>query len=266
MSRRPTRVECYDCHEYVPDLKTHRFSCSKRKSKPTRNHFDTIRCFDCGERVVNLQNHRVHCKQSRKAKSDLFYESTPSVEQNNLIHETTTMFTLLDVSASMGGSRLQAAKESLRQCFNLMKDEDRFSIITFDTKPYFKLKPRPVEQIRRQGELDVTLGKIFAQGCTALYDAIFLAIDQIHDKSLHNSLVVLTDGEDNSSKRTMNDVRDLLAKFPNIRLDIIHINDQGLANPAYETICSEKGTYQVITTEQIITVTTTRYLESYNSK
>ena len=172
---------------------------------------------------------------------------------------------LLDVSSSMSGTPLKNAKIGLENCFNQMKDEDRFSIITFDTSAYFKLKPRPVEQLRRQNELPNILNKIFARGCTALYDAIYMAILQIHDKNAPNAIVVLTDGADNSSKHSLLEIKSLLLEFPALRLDIIHVDNSGTPIFAYNDLVADRGTYQVIKVEQIVEITTRVYSYSYQA-
>merc|ERR1711862_1090391 len=96
----------------------------------------------------------------------------------SIIESTTTMFLLLDVSGSMSGSLLTKAKSAVQECFNQMENSDRFSIVTFDTSAYFKLKPRPVEQLRRQNEIPEILSRIFTGGRTALYDQFIFLLNK----------------------------------------------------------------------------------------
>lgn len=123
---------------------------------------------------------------SRYAKSSITRSIVldPANELINTINDYTDHYFLLDVSGSMTGFRLANSKETFSAIFEKLDDKDRLAIITFDTKAFFKLKPRPVGQIKRQKELPSILDRIFAQGMTAIYDAIKLAVEQIRDKSV----------------------------------------------------------------------------------
>jgi len=268
----------------VRDLKNHRPTClgrvgggtRRRKGRaggvanpPMRGCFNsTVECYDCHQQVVNLKMHRSVCPNSRKNKS-LCARGKKHVDNTHQINvtvsgtchqptivdfsRTTDFYTLLDVSGSMSGNRLNHAKSVLTEMFGEMHENDRISIVTFDTNAYFKLKPRPVGQIRRQNELGETLNRIFAQGLTAIWDAIWLAVSQIQDKSKRTVLFVLTDGKDNSSSHTYQQVIDLVAQYPNISLSIVHIDGSGQIDPQYLKICQEnKGDYVVIQSDSEI--------------
>ena len=64
---------------------------------------------------------------------------------------------------------------------------------------------------------------------------------------LRTALVVLTDGEDNSSKHSYQSVLDLVKEYANISLDIVHVANQ--ACPTYQEICRNRGTYTLLTNE-----------------
>lgn len=213
----------------------------------------TIECYDCHQQVVNLKTHRNICHKSRRNKSVI--KKTPTYNQistddthsinihfDSACRQTIDFYALLDVSSSMSGSRLNHAKNVIIEMFNQMNQNDRISIVTFDTGAYFKLKPRAVGQIRRQNELAHTLDRIFSGGMTAIWDAIWLAVSQIRDKSKRTILFVLTDGMDNSSKHNYQQVLDLVAQYPNISLSIIHVD--GRKNSQYINICQQsQGDY-----------------------
>ena len=160
----PRTVRCYDCNEYVTDLRSHRSICTNRKRR------ETVECYDCYKYVEDLKSHRNLCTRSRKAKASitLSHRNDTAHSNSSFIESTTTMFLLLDVSGSMSGTLLKKAKSAAQECFNQMENRDRFSIVTFDTSAYFKLKPRPVEQLRRQNEIPEILSRIFTGGRTAL--------------------------------------------------------------------------------------------------
>lgn len=199
----PRTVECFQCHIQVADLQSHRGQCNRsRASGSTR----TVECYDCHKQVEDLRAHRRVCSNSRFAHSVVNSQSQPiePITITTTISTATAIvapiaverdfFFLLDVSGSMAGARLTQAKTALSTLFEQLQGEDRFSLLTFDTKAFFKCKPRPVGQLRRQQELNPLLERIFAQGGTALYDAIILAIGQVYSCTVPTTLHVLTDG------------------------------------------------------------------------
>lgn len=173
--------------------------------------------------------------------------------------DSTDYFLVMDVSGSMAGLRLASAKEAVSQTFAEMEEQDRFSLITFDSKAFFKCKPRPVGQLRRQNELGPLLARIFTGGSTALYDAVNLAIEQVRSPIIPTKIVVLTDGEDNSSSKSMDDILRLLAERPNISLSIVHISSSQQPHQAYLRLCDSRGLYTLIEetliVEEVVRVT-----------
>jgi len=165
------------------------------------------------------------------------------------------VFFLVDVSSSMDGDRLNEAKRAITEVHQGgLQDEDRMALITFDTKAFFKLKPRANGQLARQGEIAPLLGRIFARGATALYDALWLALEQLEDVTRPTQFLVLTDGEDNSSTHTLAQVLERAKAFPALTLDIKQIGPGlGVARtPAFEQLAEGRGSYQIITTEMIV--------------
>ena len=248
------KIKCYDCGQYVYDLKLHRGSCTNNSKK---RHHGTVECYTWHQQVADLKSHKSTCGK----------RSNPIIKPNNSVSlnalptantQTTDYYQLLDVSSSMNGTRLLNAKTTLIENVKLMNKNDRISIVTFDTNAYFKLKPRPVGQILRQNELPKTLDRIYARGATAIWDAIWLTVTQIQNKNNKTIIHVLTDGEDNSSSHTYQQILNLISEYPNISLSIIHINNTLAKNNYYNELCQKtKGDYVVIAeTEIIITMKT----------
>jgi uncharacterized protein with von Willebrand factor type A (vWA) domain len=219
----------------------------------------TIQCHDCREQVAELKIHRALCVNSKLNKSKLKPITATPPRRTTRPETSMDFYALIDVSASMSGTRLEQAKSVMQEFFASMKEEDRLSIITFDTGAFFKLKPRPVGQIRRQNELDGILGRIRAGGCTALYDAIYMAIEQLRDKNQKTFLNVLTDGEDNASKHTFAEVQALVAQCPGVRLNIVHVDHSGKENAQYQELCRNRGDYIIIQETQITSMLTRVY-------
>lgn len=235
----------------------------------------SIQCHDCGLSVNNLAVHRQSCPKSRRNRGlnvpvlSVAVANQLTEGQNALKSIRVTPFDiavskdvlfLLDVSSSMTGQKLIDAKLAIKAVIEDMNGTDRIGLITFDTKAFHKLKLRPLEQVVRQGEVEPLLARIYAEGNTALYDAIFLAVSQIKDKTRRSTLMVLTDGEDNSSTHTLEEALALLNGYPNVAVNIVHIDGSGRRNPAYESLCTgnnRRGVYTVIDETTIVTEVTT---------
>ena len=230
-------IECYTCHQHVADLKVHRTTCQR-----------SVKCFDCHHYVTDLKSHRTACPNSRYAKSIVVPSERKSVASVKTSAHTDYYF-LLDVSGSMSMGRLDRAKETLLEVVGTLDPKDRLAIISFDTKAFFKLHPRPIEQILRQGELPGILKRIFAQGGTALYDAIHLAVTQIRTKDQTVVINVLTDGEDNASTHKLAEVQALVEAHPNVKLNIVHIGSR--TYDIYAQLCDTRGKYALIADAEI---------------
>ena len=296
MSNRRFRgtVECYDCHQQVENLKQHRKSCANRRPKGKgrgkgrggpRGGPRQVECYTCGLMVESLKKHRSTCAGVRVAlgndpsavapdspaeqatrkgrrrgkKGERGEEQKVSLDD---FGDTKDVYFILDVSGSMSGSRLATAKSTAREIFAQMNENDRISIVTFDNKAFFKLKPRAVGQIRRQNEFEPILDKIFARGGTALYDAVYISIDQIRNKDRHTVMVVYTDGDDNCSTRSLQSILDLLVENRNVSLSLVHIQNSGVRSVSYETLCENRGEY-VVTIDANVQEETLRVFKQY---
>lgn len=259
----------------VYDIRDHRKHCSKSNKRSNNNnnhnsHHGQIKCHDCNEIVSNLEDHRKTCSKSRQQKSLVTsqYNSQGDVQQTNSLEIAQKLksghndiYVLIDVSGSMGGQPLENCKNAVNEIFNRMDDKDRLSILTFDTNAYFKLKPRPVHQIKVNNELNEILSGIYAKNMTAFYDSMYTCISEIRDKNANSQIYVLTDTMDNSSKHTLQDVLNLAKEYPNIKLNIIHIG-QTNENDIYKTMCVENnGKYRQSTYGDIISTCVGVYVE-----
>ncbi|AYV85434.1 MAG: RING zinc finger-containing protein [Satyrvirus sp.] len=213
-----------------------------------------VACYDCGEEVWDLKLHRNMCPKSRKNKSLVTNAMEPksqlAKEAEDKRENEIDIFFLLDVSGSMDGYKLSESKRVLSDIVNKLDGHDRFSIITFDTDAYLKLKPHPVRKVKR--EIPETLNRIFAKGGTAMYDAIHLVYDQIKDKSKKSVIIVLTDGEDNSSKKTLQSVFARASEYTNISLNILYISSDNNHLQIYKELCEKiKGRYDTTNEKEI---------------
>lgn len=110
---------------------------------------------------------------------------------------------VMDISGSMGGEKINAARQSLIQFINLLDDKDRLQITLFNDKiktmvPLAPVGEKRADTVRRAG--GITEG-----GGTALYDAVSQAYRDVKangDPKHIQSIVVLTDGQDTASTQT----------------------------------------------------------------
>ena len=114
---------------------------------------------------------------------------------------------VLDRSGSMREEgRMENAKAGAQQFVQLLDGEDFFSFLAFNAQPAWIIQEAKLGEARAQ--VLQTLGGIFPDGGTALYDAIAAAYDQKREAIRQDpgriaAIVVLTDGEDTNSQVTL---------------------------------------------------------------
>ncbi len=108
---------------------------------------------------------------------------------------------VLDTSGSMRGAKIAGAKEGAAEMINMLGDEDRLSLLPFNHQVRFASQDLTMEAGRPRA-LE-TVGTYFADGGTALYDAIAAAhghLMQDPTPDMIQAIVVLSDGEDRNSR------------------------------------------------------------------
>jgi Ca-activated chloride channel family protein len=121
---------------------------------------------------------------------------------------------VLDNSGSMGDERkLDYAKEGLRGFLDEAAPQDRIGLTKFSTdiKRLVPIAPMSVNRQRIERALD----SIFPEETTRVRDAIVEGVNDVEnklDERAINAVVVLTDGADTASNRTIEEVADELAK------------------------------------------------------
>ncbi len=130
------------------------------------------------------------------------------------VKKHSTVYMLLDTSGSMQEKgKMAAAKKGAASFIRAMEKDDEISVITFSTDVRTL---RPVAPVREVGEVLATqVEGLFAEGQTAMYDATILAMEEI-DKAKKRpegairlyGIVLLSDGKDTSSKKSLNDLKD----------------------------------------------------------
>jgi VWFA-related protein len=109
---------------------------------------------------------------------------------------------VFDVSGSMG-SKLDKSRQAVSQFFKTANPEDEFFLVEFSDRPELVVDfTTHLEEI--QNRLTFTQSK----GRTALLDAVYMALDKMKKaKNPRKSLLVISDGGDNSSRYTENEIK-----------------------------------------------------------
>ncbi len=127
--------------------------------------------------------------------------------QWDFVKKTARVVMLLDTSGSMQGEKLTNAKKALDLFMERLSGRNFIGLTHFDTAVQTINQPESLESNRSQ--IQSSLSELNANGSTALYDGIINSIDQLSDLTMTNqikAIVVLSDGQDTSSKSKLNDV------------------------------------------------------------
>ncbi|PYS50759.1 MAG: VWA domain-containing protein [Acidobacteria bacterium] len=132
---------------------------------------------------------------------------------------------IFDVSGSMGGEKIRKAREALSRFIQTSHDSDEYFLIAFNSRAQLLLDKT------RDG--DAVLNKLTfvdTKGNTALYDACYLGVEKVtrgaHQK---RALLLISDGQDNNSRYTFNNVRRMLKESDVVvySIGILGGNDPG---------------------------------------
>ena len=112
---------------------------------------------------------------------------------------------VVDASASMVG-KMEKSREAVKRFLNTANSEDEFFLVRFNSRADLV-----VDLTRDADELQKGIKFIQPSGTTALLDAIRFSISQMKKaKNVRKSLVIVSDGGDNSSRYTTTDLRHLV--------------------------------------------------------
>ena len=135
------------------------------------------------------------------------YEDKVEQELNHFTHETAPISVgiLFDVSASMKeNNNINRAKNSITRFLESGNPEDEFFLITFNQSTTL------LQNFTNHGStVQNQVSFAQAKGRTAVYDAVYMGLEKIkegrHEKK---ALILITDGEDNSSRYSAAEVRE----------------------------------------------------------
>lgn len=129
---------------------------------------------------------------------------------------------IFDVSGSMGKDKIAKAREALKHFIETSHSGDEYFLIGFNQRSQVLM-----DKTRDSDALLTKLTFVQTKGQTALYDACYLGVEKVtrgaHPK---RALLVISDGQDNSSRYSFSELRRNL-KESDVLIYAIGITDKG---------------------------------------
>ncbi len=129
---------------------------------------------------------------------------------------------IFDVSGSMSKDKIAKARDALKHFIETSHNGDEYFLIGFNQRSQVLM-----ERTRDSDALLTKLTYVQTKGQTALYDACYLGVEKVtrgaHPK---RALLIISDGQDNSSRYTFNELRRNL-KESDVLIYAIGITDKG---------------------------------------
>jgi VWFA-related protein len=136
----------------------------------------------------------------------------------------TTML-VMDISGSMAyGQKMESAKAAAIAYVNQMRKGDEAGLVSFNTKITY-VQPTTTDRDALKSAID----GLTTESDTAMYDAVYEAIDLLQAIAGRKAVIVLTDGMDNRSKHTAEEVLERIGP------EGLTISTIGLGDPAKKT-------------------------------
>jgi Ca-activated chloride channel homolog len=145
---------------------------------------------------------------------------------------------ILDMSSSMGTDRnIQKAKNAIVRFLEIGTQDDEFCLITFNQRTNLAQR-----FTRGSATVRSKIAPIQVGGRTALYDAVYLGLSEVQNaKNEKKALLVVTDGEDNSSRYTLSQLSELAKESDAQIYAIGQRGREGYGNSVIQSIVSLTG-------------------------
>jgi len=113
---------------------------------------------------------------------------------------------IFDVSGSMSGEKVRKAREALSKFIQTSHNSDEYFLIGFNSRAQLLL-----DKTRDGNAVLNKLMFVETRNNTALYDACYLGVEKVQ-RGAHpkRALLLISDGQDNNSRYTFNELRRLL--------------------------------------------------------
>src|SRR5262244_224230 len=113
---------------------------------------------------------------------------------------------IFDVSGSMGGDKVRRARDALGHFIQTSHDRDEYFLIAFNSRAQLLM-----DRTRDGNAVLDKLTFVQTKSNTALYDACYLGVERVQ-RGTHakRALLLISDGQDNNSRYTFNELRRVL--------------------------------------------------------
>ncbi len=113
---------------------------------------------------------------------------------------------IFDVSGSMSGDKVKRARDALAKFIQTSHNSDEYFLIAFNSRAQLLL-----DRTRDGNSVLDKLTFVNTRDNTALYDACYLGVEKVQ-RGAHpkRALLLISDGQDNNSRYTFNELRRLL--------------------------------------------------------
>jgi Ca-activated chloride channel family protein len=113
---------------------------------------------------------------------------------------------IFDVSGSMSGDKIKRARDALSKFIQTSHNSDEYFLIAFNSRAQLLL-----DRTRDGNAVLDKLTFVQTKNNTALYDACYLGVEKVQ-RGAHpkRALLLISDGQDNNSRYTFNELRRLL--------------------------------------------------------
>jgi Ca-activated chloride channel homolog len=132
---------------------------------------------------------------------------------------------IFDVSGSMGGDKIKRARDALGKFIQTSHNSDEYFLIAFNSRAQLLL-----DKTRDGNAVLDKLTFVQTRNNTALYDACYLGVEKVQ-RGAHpkRALLLISDGQDNNSRYTFNELRRLLKESDVVLygIGILSGNDAG---------------------------------------
>ncbi len=150
--------------------------------------------------------------------------------------DKTSTVLAIDTSGSTKGEPLKKGKEGAKHFTSLFSGMDgQMQLIALNGTP-----SRVMGWTRDIETIHTAIDNLKSQGNTAIYDAIWIALESLSDKTGHKSIVLCTDGEDTSSVHGLEETIDS-AKRAGVPIYTLGLKSGDLDSGILKQIAEETG-------------------------
>jgi len=137
---------------------------------------------------------------------------------------------VFDLTGSMSGEKVQRAKDALSHFMQTSDDRDEYFLITLQSGRAFLT----MDRTRDSKAILEHLTFVQTKGNTAFYDGVYLAAERVQRGTYpKRAVLVISDGQDNNSRYTFNELRKAL-KESDVEIYCIGIEESGNGSLAME--------------------------------